>query len=89
MDQGIPTADLGGTPLTPAQLAEIPAFADVRPQIWEKFPGAVAKQTYRAGEFLFHEGEHGTTPITQNFQFGTPTPTWYSLSSPECNDFAP
>ena len=27
--------------------------------------------------------------LSQNFQFGTPTPTWYSLSSPECNDFAP
>ena len=27
--------------------------------------------------------------LNQNFQFGTPTPTWYSLSSPECNDFAP
>jgi CRP-like cAMP-binding protein/Pyruvate/2-oxoacid:ferredoxin oxidoreductase delta subunit len=61
MDQGILTADLGGTPLTPAQLAAIPAFADIRPQIWEKFPGAVAKQNYRAGEFIFREGEHGTT----------------------------
>ena len=30
-----------------------------------------------------------TGNLIQNFQFGTPTPTWYSLSSPECNDFAP
>ena len=28
-------------------------------------------------------------PLTQNFRFGTPTRTWYSLSSPECNDFTP
>ena len=27
--------------------------------------------------------------ISQNFRFGTPTRTWYSLSSPECNDFTP
>ncbi len=26
--------------------------------------------------------------LVQNCQFGTPTPTCYSLSSPECNDFA-
>ena len=25
----------------------------------------------------------------QNFRFGAPSPTWYSLSSPEGNDFAP
>ena len=27
-------------------------------------------------------------PFNQNFRFGTPTRTWYSLSSPEGNDFA-
>ena len=26
--------------------------------------------------------------LDQNFRFGTPTRTWYSLSSPEGNDFA-
>ena len=26
--------------------------------------------------------------LYQNFRFGTPTRTWYSLSSPEGNDFA-
>ena len=26
--------------------------------------------------------------FNQNFRFGTPTRTWYSLSSPEGNDFA-
>ena len=54
-------ADLGGMPVSAEELAQVPDFADIRPQIWGKFPGAIAKKTYRAGEFIFHEGEHGTT----------------------------
>ena len=27
--------------------------------------------------------------LSQNFRFGTPTRTWYSLSSPECTDLTP
>ena len=49
-----------------------------------------------AGDGAFIETEvvpaqpvDATQALNQNFQFGTPTPTWYSLSSPECNDFAP
>ena len=59
--QVILEADLGGTPISGEELARVPDFADIRPQIWDKFPGAIAKKTYRAGEYIFHEGEHGTT----------------------------
>ena len=57
----ISEADLGGTPLTPEQLAQIPDFADIRPQVWGKFPGAVARKTFRGGDLLVEEGDHGTT----------------------------
>src|SRR3954468_21347323 len=54
-------ADLGGDVLTPDQLAAIPDFAGIRKEIWDKFPGAIARKEYRAGEILMREGEYGTT----------------------------
>ena len=54
-------ADLGGTPLTPEELAAIPDFSGIRKEIWGKFPGAIAKKTYRPGDILMREGENGTT----------------------------
>ena len=54
-------ADLGGTPLTGEELAAIPDFAGIRKEIWGKFPGAIAKKTFRRGEILMREGESGTT----------------------------
>ena len=47
-------ADLGGTPLTGEELAAIPDFAGIRKEIWGKFPGAIAKKTFRRGEILIH-----------------------------------
>jgi CRP-like cAMP-binding protein/Fe-S-cluster-containing hydrogenase component 2 len=57
----IQAADLGGTPISAEELAKIPDFAGIRPNIWEKFPGAISKQTYKPGEFLMREGESGNT----------------------------
>lgn len=57
----IPAADLGGDLLTPAELAAIPDFAGIRKETWEKFPGAIARKQYRAGEILLREGENGST----------------------------
>jgi CRP-like cAMP-binding protein len=54
-------ADLGGQVLTPDELAAIPDFAGIRKEIWEKFPGAIVRKEYRAGEILMREGENGTT----------------------------
>ena len=55
------TADLGGKLLTGEELAAIPDFAGIRKEIWDKFPGAIARKQYRAGEILMREGENGTT----------------------------
>ncbi len=46
--QVILEADLGGTPVSAEELAQVPDFADIRPQIWGKFPGAIAKKTTTA-----------------------------------------
>ena len=54
-------ADLGGDVLTADELAAIPDFAGIRKEIWDKFPGAIARKQYRAGEILMREGENGTT----------------------------
>jgi CRP-like cAMP-binding protein/Fe-S-cluster-containing hydrogenase component 2 len=54
-------ADLGGDLLTADELAAIPDFAGIRKEIWDKFPGAIARKQYRAGEILMREGENGTT----------------------------
>ena len=54
-------ADLGGDILTADQLAAIPDFSGIRKEIWDKFPGAIARKEYRAGEILMREGENGTT----------------------------
>src|SRR5690242_21684242 len=54
-------ADLGGEVLSAEQLAAIPDFAGIRKEIWDKFPGAIARKQYRAGEILMREGENGTT----------------------------
>ena len=54
-------ANLGGAVLSPAELAAIPDFAGIRKEIWDKFPGAIVRKEYRAGEILMREGENGTT----------------------------
>jgi len=54
-------ADLGGEVLSGEQLAAIPDFAGIRKEIWDKFPGAIARKECRAGEVLMREGENGTT----------------------------
>src|SRR5580765_4294535 len=61
MAKEILTADLGGDPLTAEELAAIPDFAGIRKEIWDKFPGAIARKRYRPGEILMREGENGTT----------------------------
>src|ERR1043166_1090907 len=57
----IVAADLGGDFLTADELAAIPDFAGIRKEIWEKFPGAIARKRYSPGEILMREGENGTT----------------------------
>ncbi|HKA00020.1 MAG TPA: cyclic nucleotide-binding domain-containing protein, partial [Candidatus Solibacter sp.] len=54
-------ADLGGEILSAEQLAALPDFAGIRKEIWDKFPGAIARKEYSAGEILMREGENGTT----------------------------
>jgi CRP-like cAMP-binding protein/Pyruvate/2-oxoacid:ferredoxin oxidoreductase delta subunit len=54
-------ADLGGDLLTAEELAAIPDFAGIRKEIWDKFPGAIARKKYSAGDVLMREGENGTT----------------------------
>ncbi len=54
-------ADLGGDLLTGDELSAIPDFAGIRKEIWDKFPGAISRKQYRAGEILMREGENGTT----------------------------
>ena len=54
-------ANLGGTILSPEELAAIPDFAGIRKEIWDKFPGAIVRQEYRAGQILMREGDNGTT----------------------------
>src|SRR5689334_21875888 len=54
-------ADLGGEVLSGDQMAAIPDFAAISKEIWDKFPGAIARKEYRAGEILMREGENGTT----------------------------
>src|SRR5438270_2701823 len=54
-------ADLGGEVLSADQMAAIPDFAAIRKEIWDKFPGAIARKRYGAGEILMREGENGTT----------------------------
>jgi CRP-like cAMP-binding protein len=54
-------ADLGGDQLTPEELAAIPDFASIPKDKWVRFPGAIARKQFRAGEILIREGEYGTT----------------------------
>src|SRR5947199_9866695 len=54
-------ADLGGEVLSAEQLAAIPDFAGIRKEIWDKFPGAIVRKEYAAGQILMREGENGTT----------------------------
>src|SRR4030095_7296520 len=54
-------ADLGGDLLTADELAAIPDFSGIRKEIWDKFPGAIARKLYPAGDILMREGENGTT----------------------------
>src|ERR1043166_3552660 len=57
----IVAADLGGDFLTADELAAIPDFSGIRKEIWDKFPGAIARKRYAPGEILMREGENGTT----------------------------
>ena len=50
-----------GRPLAPKIWHRFPISPIFVLKSWAKFPGAIAKKSYRAGEFIFHEGEHGTT----------------------------
>ncbi|HLK65001.1 MAG TPA: cyclic nucleotide-binding domain-containing protein [Bryobacteraceae bacterium] len=59
--EGIPQADLGGTILSTEELTAIPDFAGIRKEIWDKFPGAIVRKEYKAGQILMREGENGTT----------------------------
>ena len=54
-------ADLGGDLLSPDELSAIPDFAGIRKEIWEKFPGAIARKQFSPGQTLMREGENGTT----------------------------
>jgi CRP-like cAMP-binding protein len=54
-------AELGGTPVTPDELAAIPSLSGIRKEIWGKFPGAVAKKVFQPGQAIFRQGESGTT----------------------------
>ncbi|MDX2154815.1 MAG: cyclic nucleotide-binding domain-containing protein [Bryobacteraceae bacterium] len=55
------SADLGGTPLSPDELAAVPALSGIRKEIWGKFPGAIARKEFAPGEVIFRQGENGTT----------------------------
>jgi CRP-like cAMP-binding protein/Fe-S-cluster-containing hydrogenase component 2 len=61
MAKEILQADLGGAPLSADELAAVPDFQGIRKELWDKFPGAIARKTFRAGEILMREGESGTT----------------------------
>ncbi len=39
----------------------MPDFSGIRKEIWDKFPGAIVRKTYKPGEVLMREGENGTT----------------------------
>src|SRR5262245_31247183 len=54
-------ADLGGEILSADQLAAIPDFSGIRKDLWDKFPGAIARKEYAPGEILMREGDNGTT----------------------------
>jgi CRP-like cAMP-binding protein len=54
-------ADLGGTRLSADELNAIPLLSTIRKEIWDKFPGAIAKKTYQPGEIIVREGDSGTT----------------------------
>src|ERR1039457_3826374 len=61
MAKEILEADLGGAKLTAEELVAIPDFAGIKKEIWGKFPGAIARKEYSAGQILMREGENGTT----------------------------
>ncbi len=53
-------AELSGESLSPEELEKIFAFADIPAKKW-RFPGAIVRRTYRPGELIVRQGEHGTT----------------------------
>lgn len=61
MAKEILEANLGGEPITGEELSAIPDFKGIRKEIWDKFPGAIARKRFRPGEILMREGESGTT----------------------------
>src|ERR1022692_4166479 len=54
-------ADLGGTKLTGEELAALPDFAGIENAKWDRFPGAIVRKEYSAGQILMREGDNGTT----------------------------
>ena len=61
MAKEILEANLGGEPISAEELAAMPDFKGIRKEIWDKFPGAIARKRFRPGEILMREGESGTT----------------------------
>ncbi len=53
-------AELSGESLSPEELEKIFSFADIPAKRW-RFPGAIVRRTYRPGDLIVREGEHGTT----------------------------
>ena len=53
-------AELSGEPLSPEDLEKIFAFAEIPAKRW-RFPGAIVRRTYRPGDVIVREGDHGTT----------------------------
>ena len=62
-EESSPGAQLGGTPLTPEELAAVPDFASIDLRIWnqDRNRGAVARKVFEPGEIICGEGESGST----------------------------
>jgi CRP-like cAMP-binding protein/Fe-S-cluster-containing hydrogenase component 2 len=54
-------ADLDGEVISAAELSQIPDFAGIRKESWERFRGAIVRKTFKAGQVLMRQGENGTT----------------------------
>ena len=53
-------AELSGESLSPEELEKIFSFADIPAKKW-RFPGAIVRRTYKPGELIVRQGDHGTT----------------------------
>lgn len=54
-------AVLEGERVSAEELAALPAFNTIPKEKHEKFPGAVSRRTFEAGQRIITQGEHGTT----------------------------